>query len=134
MSSTEQERDERKELERRADLIRSRLATTLEALDTRRHELLDPRYQFREHARGTIVAAVGVVVSLIGGLAAAYYHSRETARHPFRTRWRALVRAWQHPERLAVRSPERPFIVRFFEKAVLALVSAGASRMMRRES
>lgn len=97
----------REELTMRAERLRGRLALTLGELDRRRHQLTDKLHVAELKARLTRTgvpveflagAAAGVAIT---GLIVATVRAIDRRRHPYRERWRALVRAWQHPERIA---------------------------------
>jgi len=91
----------REHLEREADLVRARLLGTIGELDRRRHELFDLRLQIRRHA-GDLVSILGGLLVGIGSTAGILVlRERRRERRVRQERFRAVVRLWHHPERIA---------------------------------
>lgn len=93
----------RMELERRAEEARARLAETLAELDRRRQEWFDVGAQLHRHTRefaraGGLGLGSIAVLSAIALLRAARRDRRKRAE-----RAHAIVRFWNHPDRLARR-------------------------------
>lgn len=98
--------DEKRELlERSANRTRARLIETIEALDHRRHEVMDVKTvvkkQVHEHWKPLAIVG-GVFVVGIGTIIGVSVYWAATRRERLRReRWQALRRFWFHPERLA---------------------------------
>ena len=101
MSTVNTESTQHGFVERQADMARNRLANTLDAIDRRRHDLLDIRGQLKQHARPLLAFAGAALFMIAGGIAWSYYQSRRRAQHVLRERGRAIKRFWSHPERMA---------------------------------
>jgi NADH:ubiquinone oxidoreductase subunit 5 (subunit L)/multisubunit Na+/H+ antiporter MnhA subunit len=100
MSDDEQQSD-RSALEAQADQVRAKLATTLERLDRKRHEIVhlaDVPAQIEEHVV-PIAAGAALVLVATGALVTYSVIRLATAsqRRP-RERMQALRRAWYQPE------------------------------------
>jgi len=108
------------ELQRTAARVRARVASTLESLDRRRHDLFNWKGQVREHAGALALAGAGAALLLLGGGAAAALRARQHRRHPYQARARALVRLWRHPELVGKRS----ISLEVGHRVVVGLVSA----------
>lgn len=91
---------EREALEREANLVRARLANTLDALDSRRHQLMDVKLQVRRFARPLMLIGSGLGTLLLGGVAFAIYRSTTSDARRRRQRKEMLPRMWRHPERV----------------------------------
>ncbi len=117
------------ELRQQADVVRGRLADTLDALNRRRHqlihELLDWKGQLRKHAVPLAIAGTSTALILLGSGGAALYRSRRRHKLLPRERLRALVRAWKYPERVAQKD-ERSIPVEIGRHLVVNLVTAVA--------
>jgi hypothetical protein len=105
------ENNRRELLERSANRTRERLVETLSAIDHRRHELTDIKYQVKkqvhEHAKMIAIAA-GLVVTGLGTLiGVSIYHFATRRERVRRERWMALRRFWAHPERIARKNPPK---------------------------
>lgn len=114
--------------ERNAEQIRGQLLSTLKELDRRRRRAVDLPYQVRTHVGG-VVTGLGVAV-LGGTLAAVVWTVRRRTRRArlLRARVHALMRAWEHPERIArTRRIERRR--KLAARAGLFLAGAAANRM-----
>jgi hypothetical protein len=101
---------ERELLERDADRVRDRLQGTLEALDQRRHqlaELTDVKKQVREHATPIGLVAGGLLLGTFGLLGYSIYHAVTRKKRLRQERMNALMRFWNHPERLARSKPPK---------------------------
>ncbi|WP_438033591.1 hypothetical protein [Sorangium sp. So ce204] len=122
---------QRADFERRADELRDRLMHTIEALDRRRHALVDVRSKVRRH--GPEVLAGGLVLAIAGGVAAIALIKQARARseRPGGERLRALVRFWRHPERVAPRG--KPSVSREIGRRILVgMASYAAMQLIRR--
>ncbi|MDC0683871.1 hypothetical protein [Sorangium atrum] len=122
---------QRADFERRADELRDRLMHTIEALDRRRHVLVDVRSRVRRH--GPEVLAGGLLLAIAGGAAAIALIKEVRARNerPGGERLRALVRFWRHPERVAPRG--KPSVSREIGRRILVgMASFVAIQLIRR--
>jgi len=122
----------REQANQAADRMRDDLLTTLKELDRRRLQATDWRYQVQAHQGALIIAASAVagVVALGVGLVVA--RRKMAARHQVQRRWKALDRAWSHPERVATRADDTPGFQRLLRKALLAFAVALATRAGKR--
>jgi hypothetical protein len=95
--------EDRESLERRADAVRERLMHIVEVLGQKRHDVFDMRLQVRRHL--VTVAILGGVIALVlgAGVVAVALRLRDAPARLRRERWRALVRGYRHPYRLARR-------------------------------
>ena len=123
---------ERQQVQQHADRIREELLLTLEELERRRERAFDWRYQAGLHRDELVKAGLAVV-----GMAAAvtgllFWRARHRRQVLARQRWEGLKRAWEHPERLATGSQERPFTVEMGEKLVTIFGGALATALARR--
>jgi hypothetical protein len=100
--------DERERLEREANLVRAKLATTLDVLDQRGHDLVqrghdlvDVKLQVKRHFVPVAIVAGVSALALISGVA--YVVHRFATRNERKARERRLLpsRIWNHPERVA---------------------------------
>lgn len=108
---------QREEFERKADALRERLLHTIEAIDQRRHALLDVKTQVRRHGPGVVTG--GLMLVVMGG-AAVISLIQEARAHDARLRRervRALVRFWRHPDWVAPRG--KPSVPREIGRKIL---------------
>lgn len=123
---------QREEFERKADELRDRLLHTIEAIDRRRHALLDVKTQVRRHGAG--VATGGLLLVIMGGAAVIALVREARARDERRLRGervRALVRFWRHPDWVAPRG--KPSVPREIGRKILVgAVSFAAMQLIRR--
>jgi hypothetical protein len=85
----------RDELVREADLARARLLDTVEKLDQRRHEMLDPQVQLRRQLRPLTVGGFVVVAVAAAGAGLVAHRVATADQRRRRERWRLLRRhAW----------------------------------------
>jgi hypothetical protein len=121
----------RDELVREADLARARLLDTVEKLDQRRHEILDPRVQLRRQLRPLAVGGFVVVAMAAAGSGLVVHRVATADRRRRRERRRLLREMWRHPER-AMRGERRSLAESVVRSALVTLVSAAASIVARR--
>ncbi|WP_437957121.1 hypothetical protein WME76_38235 [Sorangium sp. So ce119] len=122
---------QREEFERKADELRDRLLHTIEAIDQRRHALLDVKTQVRRHGAGVVTG--GLMLVLMGGAAVISVIQEARARDARlrRERVRALVRFWRHPDWVAPRG--KPSVPREIGRKILVgAVSFLAIQLIRR--
>ncbi|AUX26802.1 hypothetical protein SOCEGT47_073720 [Sorangium cellulosum] len=122
---------QREVFERRADELRERLFHTIEALDQRRHALLDVKTQVRRHGAGVVTG--GLMLAIMGGavVIALVQEARARGERLRRERVRALVRFWKHPDWVAPRG--KPSVPREIGRKVLVgAVSFAAMQLIRR--
>ncbi|WP_437754913.1 hypothetical protein [Sorangium sp. So ce1389] len=122
---------QREEFERKADELRDRLLHTIEAIDQRRHALLDVRTQVRRHGAGVVTG--GLMLAVMGGavVIALIQEARARAERVRAERVRALVRFWRHPDWVAPRA--KPSVPREIGRKILVgAVSFAAMQLIRR--
>ena len=127
------EATDRHSLEAQADEVRAQLATTLERLERKRHDLVhlaDVPAQIEEHAVPIAAgAAVALVVAgaLVSWAVVRVVHAPERRRHE---RIEALRRAWQHPERVG--RQRVGFVSGLVRKVATGLVTTLAMQLAKR--
>jgi hypothetical protein len=123
----------REHLEREADRVRARLLGTIGELDRRRHELLDLKLQIRRHA-GDLLSILGGLLMGIGSTAAVLVlRERRRERRMRQERFRAVVRLWHHPERIAAKKSALGAAVRMALVAFAAVATTTVgTRQIRR--
>jgi hypothetical protein len=120
----------RHQMELRAEVARDRLLDTIDALDRKRHEVLDWRLQLRQHLTQLALVSVAVVGGLAMAIGTGLYRARLLADHRRRERVRALSRFWRHPERVAL---DRHHSLRTIAMSgLLTLLTLAAARIARR--
>lgn len=82
-----------------ADRIRERFLRDLSALDRKRHEVFDVKLQVKRHPMPLIAAAGAFAVALLTMVLVTRHRTK--MRHSNHARLEALLRAWEHPERVA---------------------------------
>lgn len=113
-------------LERRANVIRSRLLRTVDALDTRRHQVTD------------VVDEVVAVAPLVGvsflGIVAVAAGSVLSIRHYVKKRHQRVlaVRVRDFLENLRLQPKQPSFFARMGQKLVMTAVTVTATEVMRR--
>ncbi len=127
---------ERSGVERSANEVRAQLRDTLTLIDRRRHELLDPERQLREHRTEIAIASAGVLVGIGALLGYAIHRASPRGRwareqrvreRRRRERQRALTRAYRHPEWIAQRPVRREDVLATVaKKALTATLSFAA--------
>jgi len=123
--------DARKQTERMADRLREEFLTTLKELDRRRHQATNLQHQLEAHLGWIEGLGVGVVLLLGAGVGVGVLGRRYRRRHALVLRGRALLRAWEHPERLATNAKERPLPLELGRKVLTAFLVALATRLAR---
>jgi hypothetical protein len=103
--------EKRELLERSANRTRARLLDTIEALDQRRHEVMDVRGQLERQVEAhmkPLAVVGGLVVTTLGSVLGISIYWAATRRERLRReRWSALRRLWEHPERIARKDPPK---------------------------
>jgi hypothetical protein len=130
--------EKRELLERSANRTRARLIDTIEALDHRRHEVMDVRGQIEKqvtaHWKPLAIVGGAMVVGLGTVLGLSIYWAATRRERLRRERWSALRRLWQHPERLARPDPPKGSmawsIARKVLTATLTYVALEATKRM----
>ncbi|MEO7096319.1 MAG: hypothetical protein ABI175_23875 [Polyangiales bacterium] len=100
--------NERERLEREANLVRAKLATTLDVLDERGHELVhrgqelvDVKLQVKRHLVPIAIVAGTAALALFSGIGYAIYRVATRDERRRLARRRLPSRVWNHPERVA---------------------------------
>jgi hypothetical protein len=129
--NTETDDKSREELEREADLVRSKLLHTVERLDQRRHDALDLRLQVRRHL-GQLALAAGLLVLVSAGVVTLVVHRVATAaERRRRARWRLARTVWHHPER-AIRAERGPLYAEIARSIAIVLATHAVTIPARR--
>jgi hypothetical protein len=118
----------RQELQRRADDVRTKLVTTIERIDQRRHDLLDVPKQLGRHLKGVAVVVGLMIVGSAGVAAFATYRLVAGSLRP-RSTWR-LARGGGRAERAA--PPRRSFVKDVARSLALTFVTTLLARPLRR--
>jgi len=124
--------DAREQANQAADRMRDELLTTLQELDRRRLRATDWRYQLEAHQQTLFIAAAAVVGAVALGVGLAVARHQVAKRRRVQRRWKALGRAWHHPERLATRSDDAAPLQQLLRKALVAFGVALAARAGKR--
>jgi hypothetical protein len=116
------------ELELEVERRRSGLATIVDELDARRHELLDWRLQVQAHARTLRNVAVAAAVIGVVAVAATVRRSRQRRRLVARAErvTEALSRILEHPDRVARAEPSAT------RRALTGLLTGAAGLIFRK--
>jgi hypothetical protein len=121
--------NDREQVERTADRIRDELLLTLEELERRRERVLDVRFQASKHQDLLVGAAITAAVLTGVGVGIAIWRARHREQILARHRLRALKRAWEHPDRLASSSEQRPMAVEMGRKLIMIFATALATNI-----
>jgi hypothetical protein len=119
----------REDLQRQADDVRSKLVTTIERIDQRRHDLLDVPRQIGRHLKGVAVV-VGLMVVASAGLTALATYRLVARRAAPASPWRLALGAGAGSERAA--PPRRSFVKDVARSLALTLVTTLLARPLRR--
>lgn len=96
---------ERQRLEAEAALLRSRLSTTLEALDQRWNDAKSGKLEARRQPLPVALLGAGALCLAAGGTGLTLYRAQKARRRLLPDRAAALARILKHPDRLA--APDR---------------------------
>lgn len=121
----------RQSLERRADIVRSRLAETLASLAYRRHRWFDWRYQVRHHLWQFAVVGGVLLLVAVGSVVLAVRRASVRWWERWRERFRAVRRWWVYPERVARQEPRPSWVAELARRLLVTMVTAGASELIR---
>jgi len=118
--------DKMKMLERRANVVRSRLLRAVDALDNRRHQVVELGHTARQMAIPAAISVVGVAIALgLGALGVGLVIGA--------SRRRSLGYRVKHALQGLELVPQPPSLARrLFDKTALTLVSIAASEVGRR--
>ena len=123
----------RDQVERRADLLRERLMSTIDLLDQRRHGLLNVlnvREQAQRHPAVLPMGVAGAALALSGVVAVTVRRVSTRDARLRRERLDAIWRLWQHPDRVARR--ERGVIFRIGRALLVSAATAALGVLARR--
>ena len=117
---------------RTADRLRDGFLVTLRELDRRRQRAMDLRGLLRENRRVVVAAGAGVaaLIVVIIGTRVALSRSRESRLSEHRLR--ALRRAWENPDRVAIRRGDLPRPAGVLFDLVKLAVAAAGTELIRR--
>ncbi len=123
----------REQVGRTADRLRDELLLTLEELERRRTRALDVPRQLRRilgENREVLRKVGGVALGLLVlGVGYSRWEAHRRKRRLWARRRTALRRVWEHPERVASLSKERPLPVELGHKLVLIFATALATAL-----
>ena len=129
MSNTHQ--DERERLEREANLVRAKLATTLDVLDRRGHDMVDVKLQVKRHVVPLAVVAGTVALGVVSVFGYAVFRLATRAERKRLERRRIPARVWNHPERVA-QVQKRPILVEIGRKLLVSTATLLGMSLIRR--
>lgn len=99
-------------LEKKAAMLRARLAETLESLYQRKEsavratrKVVETTREVRKRSLPAAVATAGALVLVAGGTGYLVHRSRSSWKQRLAARLNALTRLWKHPERVAAPKP-----------------------------
>jgi hypothetical protein len=121
-------------VEKTADRIRAELLTTLHELDRRRHLALNLRYQISKRRPLLIAVSASVMLAIGLGVTIGVVRSRARKNHLLQERILGVLRAWEHPQRIANSSVDRPLSAAAGRKLAIALASALAAQLAKRSA
>jgi len=124
--------EEREGIKRRADITRFKLMRTLQALDRKRHEILDVRQNVKKHVILVLVVSLSLSFSLGAAVAVVVVRTARRSVRLRRERWDALVRAFRYPDRIA-RAKEAlapPLIGKNVIRAVLTTIAVELAKRL----
>jgi hypothetical protein len=124
--------DEAREgIERRADITRYKLLRTLQALDRKRHQILDVKQNVQKHVTGVLIASLSVAFTLGGAIALLALRAAHSGERRRLERWAALVRAFRHPDRIARASDSlAPAAFKNVVRVLLTTVAAEVAKLV----
>ena len=123
--------EDRERLEREANLVRGRLATTLDVLDKRRHDLMDVKLQVRRFATPIALGGGLIGFALLTGIGYLGYRIATIGERRRRERAHVLQRMWNHPERVA-RYKNPPMLLEIGRKLLVGTVTYVGMSLLRR--
>lgn len=116
--------------EQAADRIRGELVSTLRELDRRRQRVFDARLQLRKHWPALVAGMAGILTLTGIAVTAVALTRRRSQRGVGRQRLKGLMRAWEHPDRLAQsRSSAGSLSTDLAKKLVLTVAVALVGRL-----
>lgn len=119
------------ELAREANRVRARLLHTVEQLDQRRHEILEPRVQLAQHSRELAIAGAVLLAATAAGVGLAVYRIKTAPRRRWRGRWMLARDVWRHPDR-AMHGERHSFWEEAARSVLLSLLTAAITIPARR--
>ncbi|MGQ0506506.1 MAG: hypothetical protein ACT4TC_14430 [Myxococcaceae bacterium] len=120
---------QREQREKSADRIRGELMETLQELERRKQRVLAARVQLT-----SLLVAVGFAagaLSLIGVLATKGIRRRGRRMRLRRDRLRGVLRAWEHPKRLASRGTKQRLPAALLRRVGLTVGTSVAAQLAR---
>ena len=122
---------ERERLEREANLVRARLATTIDVLDRRAHEAVDVQLQVRRHIVPVSIVAGTIGAAVLGGIGWGIYRIVTADSRRRRERIVAVQRTWRHPERIG-RYKAAPLPVEIGRKLLVGVATSLGMMVLKR--
>jgi hypothetical protein len=119
------------ELASAANRARTKLLHTIEQLDHRRHEILEPRVQIVEHARQLAIAGGVLLAATAAGVGLAVYRARTAPRRRWHGRWVLARDVWRHPNR-AMHGERRSFWEEALRSVLMTILTAAVTIPARR--
>lgn len=92
---------QREALEARANLLRARLANTIDVIGDRTRAMVDPRTQIKRNMKAIVVVGAVAGAVVMGSVLSAIVGARRRAKRLPQERVAAVSRWWKHPDRVA---------------------------------
>jgi hypothetical protein len=118
------------ELEREANLVRSKLLRTVEELDRRGHDALDLRLQLRDHLRRVVLGAGLLLAAAVAAMALAVHRVTAAAARRRLERRLTLRGRWRSPRPRLFR--QRSFIGEVVRGIAIGVLTTSAMVPVRR--
>jgi hypothetical protein len=128
---TTQHYNDREALEARANILRARLANTLDIITERARDVVSPRAQIKRNLKSIVIGGTALGVLLAGSLVGAMLRARSRRRHMTEQRVAALSRWWKHPERVASHK-EGPVLLQIGRNILVGATTFLAMQAIRR--
>jgi len=119
-------------LEHEVEVIRDNVTQIANELDQRRRNLFDWRYQLKRHATTTMLVGAAVLLAFGATVAFGKWQRRRKTRPMKKARQLrdAVIRAWDHPERVA--RPRQNIGAKVLTAAVAGATGVAAKSLTRR--
>jgi hypothetical protein len=122
---------DREALEARANILRARLANTLDIITDRARDVVNPRVQIQRNLKAIVIGGAAVGVLLVGSIVGAVLSARRRRKHMAEQRIAAVSRWWKHPERVASHK-EGPMLLQIGRNILVGATSFLAMQAIKR--